>query len=77
MATLELENNVATTDRWTTGPSLTDQGNPATRRVTIDAFLSELETLAIERNEDFHATIVERLGVPEPDTVSSDDVLAD
>ena len=77
MSTLELENNVATTDRWTAGPSLTDQGNAATQRVTIDGFLRELETLEIERNEEFHATIVERLGVPEPDTVSSDDVLAD
>lgn len=75
MATLELENNVATTDRWTSGPSVTDQENPVTRRLTLDAVLSELETLSIERNEEFHATIMERLAVQDPPTVDSDDVL--
>jgi hypothetical protein len=84
MTILELENTVATTvattDRWTSGPSLTDQENPFTRRLTLDtveSYLSELETTAIERNAEFYATVVERIAIPEPRTVGSDDVLAD
>ena len=77
MTTLELENTVATTDRWTSGfgLSVADQQNPATRRMTLDVYLSDLETLAIESNAEFHATILERLADAAPQTISSDDLL--
>lgn len=36
---------------------------------------SELETRAVERNQEFHATLRERLAVLDPQLVDADDVM--
>lgn len=77
MAVREIENSTdAATEHWSVLASQSDQTNPVTRRVSLDAHLGELETLEIERNAEFHATIVRRLADP-ADLIDSDKALSD
>ena len=77
MAVLETENRVGATEHRTPGTTASDQSNPATRRIALDVHAAELETLAIERNRDFHAAIVERLAVSKTTLVDADKVLSE
>jgi len=78
MSVLELENALdATTHHWSASVTASDQSNPVTRRVALDLYLGELETLEIEHNREFHATIVDRLSRTRADLVEPDDVLRD
>ncbi len=75
MTVLDYENtDVATELRTPLGLEAT-QSNPATRRLLFDAVSSELETRAIERNQEFYATILERIAVGNPQLVDPDDVM--
>ena len=78
MTVLEIENTAeATTEHWSASPSESDQSNPVTRRVALDALLGELETLEIERNAEFHATLVSRLVDPSPSLIETDEALGE
>ena len=71
MTILELENITAvTTEHWSSAQTATSQSNRNTGRVSLDAYAGELETSEIERNPEFHATIVRRLS-----QVSSDELV--
>jgi hypothetical protein len=77
MTVLEIENTAgATTEHWSVMRTESDQSNPVTRRVTLDAFLGELETGEIERNSEFYATILARLSKP-VSVVKADEVLGE
>lgn len=79
MTVLDLENSLnATTHHWSASVTVSDQSNPVTRRVVLDSFLGELETAEIERNEEFHATVLARLGQdPRSAFIDSDELLGD
>lgn len=78
MTVLEVENTTeASTEHWSPVQTASDQSNPVTRRVALDALLGELETLEIERNAEFHATIVRRLAEPQPRLIETDDALGE
>lgn len=63
MAVTAPENATVTTDAYTTAQTVADQRSPTTRRLSVDA-TSELETSEIERNAEFHATVVRRIETP-------------
>lgn len=76
MTVLDIENvDDVTTEHWSFGTSQADQSNPVTRRIAFDGHLSDLETRAIERNAEFHSTIVGRLKDAKPRLIESDEVL--
>ena len=79
MTILELENiTAATTEHWSSAPTAASQRNPNTSRIFLDAYAGELETREIERNREFHATIVRRLSQASPDKlVDADGALGD
>ena len=78
MTVIDYENiYTATTENWSSGPSSSDQSSPTTRRISAEAFFGELETLAIEHNRDFYATILERLHVERPVLIDAADVVAE
>jgi hypothetical protein len=59
-AVIENENTKA----YTTSPTKSDQRNPTTRMVRLIDVSGNTETLEIERNVEFHTTIVQRLKAP-------------
>jgi len=68
MTVLEIGNtNDVTTHHWSSSPTIADQSNPVTRRVSLVTYAGEIETREIERNRKFHAVILERLAAPSPD----------
>jgi hypothetical protein len=76
MSVLERENIMdVTTETLSFSGLQTSQSNPATRRFVLDAFTAEIETQAIERNQEFHATVLARAAVPAQDLVDADDIL--
>lgn len=78
MTTLELDNRThLTTASRSFDTTAADQSPPTTRSVGPEAYSSELETLEIERNEEFHATILERLGCEPGRLVDSSEVIED
>ena len=79
MTVLELENITdATTEHWSSARTESTQSNPTTRRVALDAYAGELETREIERNPEFHATIVRRLSHASPgELVDAGEALSD
>jgi hypothetical protein len=61
------------TEHWSSAQTATSQSAPNTSRLSLDAYAGELETREIERNPEFHATIVRRLSqVPPDEPVDSD-----
>ena len=75
MAVIERENSLdVSTELVGAGDSQATQSNPATRRLALDLVSAELETLAIERNREFHSTILARIAVDAP-LVDADDIL--
>lgn len=77
MTVLDYENvfDVTTELRGVAVGSVITQSNPVTRRMYIDALAGEIETVTIERNAEFHSTIVARLGVADPVLVDADDLM--
>lgn len=79
MTVLEIDNtNDVTTHHWSSSPTIADQINPVTRRVSLVTYAGEIETREIERNRDFHSVIIERLAEPRPDNlIDADEALED
>ena len=78
MTVLEIENTAeATTEHWSASPSDGVALVRFTRHVALDALLGELETLEIERNAEFHATLVSRLVDPSPSLIETDEALGE
>jgi hypothetical protein len=74
MATITENATEPTTEAWTSRPTAAHQRDLATGLVGFDVYAGELETRAIERNAEFHATIVERLTVSSPRLADADSV---
>ena len=75
MTILEIDNRTdLTTATRTFDLSHADQSPPNTRRVDQDAYASDIETLEIERNEEFYGIILERLGRDSAELVDSSDI---
>lgn len=76
MTVLDYENSDAATEpRTIADSSQATQSNPVTRRVLFELVSSELETRAIERNNEFYTTLMERIAVDNPQLVDADDVM--
>ena len=65
MATATENSTDMTTEAWMVScRTVADQREPATRHLALETYARDFETAEIERNAEFHATILRRLRTP-------------
>ena len=65
MATATENSTDMTTEAWMVScRTVADQREPATRHLALETYARDFETAEIERNAEFHATILRRLRMP-------------